>query len=53
MNNEAIAVKCTLHGPQIVRERQSSIIKPHTQLLPSGPWDREGRMHYVTRKINY
>ena len=24
MNNEAIAVKCSLHGPQIVQQRQSS-----------------------------
>ena len=24
MNNEALAVKCSLHGPQLVRERQSS-----------------------------
>ena len=31
MNNEAIAVKCSLHGPQIVRERQSS---SHTRYFP-------------------
>ena len=50
MNNEAIAVKCSLHGPQIVRERQSS---SHTRIFSNycRPW--EGRMHYVTRKINY
>ena len=30
MNNEAIAVKCSLHGPQIVRERQSS---SHTRIF--------------------
>ena len=50
MNNEAIAVKCSLHAPQIVRECQSS---SHTRIFSNycRPW--EGRMHYVTRKINY
>ena len=52
MNNEAIAVKCSLHGPQIVRERQSS---SHTRIFSnySHPWERSGRIHYITRKINY
>ena len=33
MNNEAIAVKCSLHGPQIVRGRQSS---SHTRIFVHG-----------------
>ena len=43
MNNEAIAVTCSLHGPQIVPQRQP-------QLLPSvGKWAYAS----VTTKINY
>ena len=52
MNNEAIAVKCSLHGPQIVLERQSS---SYTHIFSNycRPCERSGRMHYVTHKINY
>ena len=52
MNNKAIAVKCSHHGPQIVRQRRSSsYTRIHSNYCC--PWERSGRMHYVTRKINY
>ena len=47
MNNEAIAVKCSLHGPQIVRQRQSSIYT----LIHSNycrPRKRSGRKAWFT-----
>ena len=44
MNNETIAVKCSLHGPQIVRQRQSSsYTRIHSNYCR--PWERSGRMH--------
>ena len=33
MNNEAIAVKCSLHGPQIVRQRQSSTTHAYVPII--------------------
>ena len=46
MNNEAIAVKCSLHGPQIVWERQSSsYVRVFSYYCR--PWEGSGRMHYV------
>ena len=52
MDNEAIAVKCSLHGLQIVLECQSS---SNTHIFSSyfRQWERSGRMYYVTHKINY
>ena len=49
MDNEAIAVKCSRHGhgPQIARQCQSSNSNYCRR------WERSGRMHHVTRKINY
>ena len=44
MNNEAIAVKCSLHGPQIVWQRQSSsYTRIHSNYCR--PWERSWRMH--------
>ena len=41
MTNEAIAVKCSLHGPQIVRQRQpSSYTRIHSNYCR--PWEKVG-----------
>ena len=39
MNNEAIVVKCSLHGPQIVREHQTS---SHTRIFSNYCLGRKG-----------
>ena len=52
MDNEAITVKCSLRGPQIILECQSS---SNTHIFSNyfRQWERSGRIHYITHKINY